>query len=105
MNLSALSTQPRLSKALIGMPYGEFIRLADAFERALNDIRLAQPGRQRAVGAGRKGVLDSPEARLFFVLLYFKTYPTFDVLGFFFGPSGIIVGTGPIPRNGSRLPS
>jgi hypothetical protein len=60
------------------------MQLADAFERALDAIRLAQPGRQRAGGAGRKGVLDSAQARLFFVLLYFKTYPTFDVLGFFF---------------------
>ena len=84
MNLSALATNPRLSKALIGMPFDEFSKLADAFERALNNIRMAQPGRQRAVGAGQKGVLDSPQAKLFFVLLYFKTYPTFDVLGFFF---------------------
>lgn len=85
MDLSALATNPRLSKALIGMPHAEFSTLAEAFDRALNDIRMAQPGRQRAVGGGKKGVLDSPQARLFFVLLYFKTYPTFDVLGFFFG--------------------
>jgi len=29
-------------------------------------------------------VLDSDEKRLFFLLFYLKTYPTFDVLGFHF---------------------
>jgi hypothetical protein len=31
-----------------------------------------------------KGVFDSDEKRLFFLLFYLKTYPTFDVLGFHF---------------------
>jgi hypothetical protein len=36
---------------------------------------------------GKKGVFPSHEERLFFVLFYLKTYPTFDVLGFHFGLS------------------
>jgi hypothetical protein len=40
--------------------------------------------RQRARGGGRKARLQSMEAKLFFILLYFKCYPTFDVLGFLF---------------------
>jgi hypothetical protein len=40
--------------------------------------------RQRARGGGRKARLESMESKLFFILFYFKCYPTFDVLGFLF---------------------
>jgi len=40
--------------------------------------------RKRARGGGRKARLWSMESKLFFVLFYFKCYPTFDVLSFIF---------------------
>ena len=40
--------------------------------------------RQRATGAGRKPTLATVEAKLFFILFYFKVYPTFDLAGFLF---------------------
>jgi len=40
--------------------------------------------RQRATGAGRKPTLGTVEAKLFFILFYFKVYPTFDLAGFLF---------------------
>jgi len=40
--------------------------------------------RQRATGAGRKPNLTTVEAKLFFILFYFKVYPTFDLAGFLF---------------------
>jgi hypothetical protein len=43
--------------------------------------------RQRAAGAGPKSVLQSPEAKLFFILFYLKAYPTQDVMGSLFGLS------------------
>ena len=43
-----------------------------------------QAHRQRRPGGGRKGALSTPELKLFFLLFYLKTYPTFDVLGSLF---------------------
>lgn len=40
--------------------------------------------RQRASGAGQKPTLATVEAKLFFILFYFKVYPTFDLAGFLF---------------------
>jgi hypothetical protein len=85
MNLSKLSKDPRLVKALTGMTFPAFQALVANFEKAYIALKMEAPTRQRAVGAGRKGVLESMEARVFFTLLYYKTYPTFDVLAFLFG--------------------
>lgn len=43
--------------------------------------------RQRAAGAGPKSVLQSAEAKLFFILFHLKAYPTQDVMGYLFGLS------------------
>ncbi|MFN3761738.1 MAG: transposase family protein, partial [Anaerolineae bacterium] len=43
------------------------------------------PPRQRRRGAGRKSVLRTLEDKLLFILLYFRLYPTQEVLGFLFG--------------------
>lgn len=37
------------------------------------------------MGGGRAGVLDEPEQKLLFMLVYFKTYPVQAVLGALFG--------------------
>lgn len=42
---------------------------------------------KRIPTGGKPGIFSSHEERLFFVLYYLKTYPTFDVLGFLFGLS------------------
>ena len=41
--------------------------------------------RQRKLGGGRRGHLPTVEDKLVFVLMYLKTYPTFDVMGFLTG--------------------
>ena len=43
--------------------------------------------RKRKPGGGRKGALSTPDLKLFFILFYLKTYPTFDVLGCVFNMS------------------
>lgn len=83
MNISKLSKDPRAIKALTGLSYQEFINLLPNFEKALDETRLEQPNRQRAVGGGQKGKLPTIKDKLFFILFYLKTYPTFDVLAFF----------------------
>jgi hypothetical protein len=45
----------------------------------------AGTARQRRPGGGLKGCLVSAEQKLFFILLYYKAYPTQDVMGLLFG--------------------
>ena len=41
----------------------------------------ARSDRIRALGGGRSGQLPQVEDKLFFILMYLKCYPTYDVLG------------------------
>lgn len=85
MNLTTLSRDPRMVCAILGMKYQTFVDLVPQFENALYVAAKSKPHRARAVGGGRKGVLRDAQAKLFFLLFYIKTYPTFDVLAFLFG--------------------
>jgi hypothetical protein len=84
-------TDDRIAASLIGMPKAKFVALVEKFGAA--DLAIQQERVERgeikhiALG-GPKGNLDSHGKKLFFVLFYLKTYPTFDVLGFHFGFSG-----------------
>lgn len=77
----------RMIKATIGMSRAKFDQLAKDFTSAFQEHqanRLQQKEIKRLPSGGLKGVFDSDEKRLFFMLFYLKTYPTFDVLGFHF---------------------
>ena len=87
MNISKLSHDPRAIKALTGLSYQEFIDLIPIFEKSLHEIRMQQQNRKRKPGGGQKGILKASSEKLFFILFYLKTYPTFDVLAFFVGKS------------------
>lgn len=65
----------------------EFQDLLPDFERELRLHAANKPNRKRAPGGGQTGILKTPEAKLFFILFYLKTYPTFDVLAFLSGKS------------------
>ncbi len=82
MNISRIARDPRLCKALTGLSYQEFSDLIPVFAKALFELRMQKPKRKRKAGGGRRGKLPTNEAKLFFILFYLKTYPTFDVLGF-----------------------
>ena len=74
----------RQLKALIGLSREKFTRLAEAFALTYEAERqraYAEGRKQRRPGAGQKGKLPNAEAKLLFILYYFKNYPTFDVLG------------------------
>jgi hypothetical protein len=78
----------RMIKSLIGMNISKFNILVSAFAVAYDAIHLerCQQGEIKQVpSGGPKGNLDTFEKKLFFLLFYLKTYPTFDVLGFHFG--------------------
>src|SRR3989338_5543012 len=87
MNISKLARDPRAIKALIGLSYQEFCDLIPVFEKSLRTFQMKKLNRKRKPGAGQKGHLPTTEAKLFFILFYFKTYPTFDVLAFLSGKS------------------
>jgi len=83
MNISKLARDPRATKALTGLNYQEFSDLIPIFEKSLYEIKKQKPNRKRKVGGGKRGKLPTMESKLFFILFYLKTYPTFDVLAFF----------------------
>lgn len=78
----------RQMRALTGLSQEQFADLAVEFEKDYQAQRqaiyvegLTKGTRQRRLGGGRKGNLPRVKDKLFFTLVYFKTYPTFDVLG------------------------
>ncbi|NBX50887.1 IS5/IS1182 family transposase [bacterium] len=83
MDIRRVIRDERQLKAVIGMGKQEFQSLLSTFaESWYVELKLASPDRVRKVGGGKKGALKTMEEKLFAILLYLKTYPTFDVLGF-----------------------
>lgn len=75
----------RLLRALTGLNRKGFEELSQVFKTAYQKwVEKDSKPRQRARGGGRKARLQSIEAKLLFILFYFKCYPTFDVLGWLF---------------------
>ncbi len=78
--------------ALTGLTPKEFNVLLPTFvqateQHAARQQRLAKQKRQRAVGAGRRSVLATPEQQLLFIVVYLKTYPLQVVMGELFALS------------------
>jgi DDE superfamily endonuclease/Helix-turn-helix of DDE superfamily endonuclease len=85
IDLERALNQDRLLRALTGLNRKAFDALLPSFEEAYEASRDAiKPVRQRAKGGGRKAKLNSIEAKLFYILFYFKCYPTFDLAGILF---------------------
>jgi hypothetical protein len=89
---SIIVRNERQFRAFTGLPQKEFDRLLPDFTRCLEAIQKQRyqkhrVQRKRQPGGGRKGALSTPELKLFFILFYLKTYPTFDVLGGLFNLS------------------
>jgi hypothetical protein len=87
LDLQRALKNDRLLRALTGLHLKAFEELKADFAQVLTTAevprRSPQP-RQRATGAGRKPRLATVEAKLFFILFYFKVYPTFDLAGLLF---------------------
>ena len=88
MSVEKVLKRERLCRALTGLTPQEFLSLAAAFAAALArramDSFLTDRSRQRKPGGGRKSFVPVPREKLFFLLLYYKAYPTFGVLGFLY---------------------
>jgi hypothetical protein len=74
----------RLMRALTGLNQKAFDELLTSFSQAYETAQMSTKQRQRAPGAGRKANLETHSDKLFFILLYFKVYPTFDLAGILF---------------------
>jgi hypothetical protein len=77
-------------RALTGISKAAFMSLLPEFELSCQTAVQAnyeqnKAKRKRKPGGGQKGKLNRPARKLFFVLRYFKSYPTFDELGHEFG--------------------
>lgn len=83
LDIQRALNQDRLLRALTGLNRKAFETLLDTFAELYKQSCQTQP-RQRAVGGGRKARLLSPQEKLFFILFYFKCYPTFDLAGLIF---------------------
>ncbi len=86
LNLERILNQDRLLRAMIGLNRKAFEALLPGFATAYEHSRV-KPNvpRQRAAGGGRKATLSTSREKLFYILLYCKCYPTFDLLSVLFG--------------------
>ena len=87
LNLQQALKSDRLLRGLTGLNRKAFEELKSTFAQVLAsaDVPRRSPlPRQRALGAGRTATLATVEAKLFFILVYFKVYPTFDLAGLLF---------------------
>src|SRR5262247_1455173 len=86
--MSLLIRDDRQMKALTGLSQAQFDRLLPVFsdiyqaaQQHTYETGVATGTRRRKPGGGAKGKLPTMAEKLQFVLYYYKTYPTFDVLG------------------------
>jgi hypothetical protein len=89
ISLDHAKRSDRLMRATTSLTAREFDELARLFAAEWEAVRAAKTvtgkPRVRRPGAGPKGCLASAEQKLFFILLYYKAYPTQDVMGLLFG--------------------
>lgn len=79
---SALRTD-RMCKALTGLKVSEFTALVADFTFHYKTFEAKRKkDRLRRVGGGRDSKIETIEEKLFYILWYMKTYPTFDVASF-----------------------
>ena len=86
LNLERIFQQDRLLRAMTGLNLKAFESLVPSFAQVYEHSRVNPDiERKRAVGGGRKATLRTPREKLFYILLYCKCYPTFDLLSVLFG--------------------
>jgi DDE superfamily endonuclease/Helix-turn-helix of DDE superfamily endonuclease len=85
LNISRALNNGRIIRALTGLNRKAFDELCVVFGTVYEESHQADSApRKRARGGGRKARLQSIQAKVFFILFYFKCYPTFDVLSIIF---------------------
>lgn len=80
MNYIYLLKHQELFPSVIGITHKQFELILPKFSSALRRIehkKAYEKKRQREVGGGRKSHLQTDRQKLFFILFYYKVYPTF----------------------------
>src|SRR5476651_1246910 len=86
MNIASALRTDRVCKALTGLRVFEFKALVPDFSWNYEEyIAKRKKKRLRKIGGGRDSKIETTEEKLFYVLWYMKTYPTFDVASFSVG--------------------
>lgn len=83
MNIEKILKDPRTMSALTGLNFLEFSNLLPIFIQEWRKSKIKQHKKNakvRKMGGGRKGFLKTMESKLFFILFYYKCYPTYDLL-------------------------
>ena len=83
LNIERALKQNRLLRALTGLNSKAFQSLLLTFTQVYEQTLRDKP-RQRSVGGGLLARLRTFEHKLFYILFYFKCYPTFDLAGILF---------------------
>lgn len=82
---AALRTK-RMCAALTGLTPAEFTAFIPDFTYYYNELlSKRKKHRERKIGGGRNSRIETIEEKLFYILWYMKTYPTFDVASFWVG--------------------
>ncbi len=86
MNIRSALRTDRMCASLTGLTVREFKDLVSDFSWNYQQAEAKRkPKRKRKPGGGRKSYIQSIEEKLFYILFYLKTYPTFDVASFLVG--------------------
>lgn len=82
---AALRTD-RMCKATTGLRVSEFKDFIEDFAYYYHEHEAKRKKKRlRKLGAGRNSKIETIEEKLFYILWYMKTYPTFDVASFWVG--------------------
>lgn len=85
LNIKRVLGQDRLLRATTGLNRKAFETLLVKFRQVyLAEVHNRFTPRKRKIGGGRKARLPSIKEKLFYILEYFKCYPTFDLAGVLF---------------------
>lgn len=85
LNIERILRQDRLLRATTGLNRKAFETLVIKFEEVYQAFeRGSKKSRKRKIGAGRKALLSQEREKLFYILFYFKCYPTFDLASVLF---------------------
>lgn len=86
LDLERILRSDRLLRAMTGLNRKAFEALLPSFTTAYEQRQMKPEGeRKRAPGGGRKATLRTTQDKLFYILLYCKCYPTFDLMSVLFG--------------------
>lgn len=88
LNQQYLLKHPELFQYVIGIKFSQLQELLPKFSlvlRKAENIKAYSKKRLREVGGGRKATLKTDFDKLFFVLFYYKTYPTFRFAQIIYG--------------------